>query len=59
MFDVKDIVSNDSDGGPLSPEQAAVGLSLRRYYQLHPLGPTPARLRMLLTELERRVEATR
>ena len=59
MLEVKDVLANGDNGDLLSPEQAAVGLSLRRYYQLHPLGPTPARLRMLLTEFERRVEATR
>ena len=58
MLEVKDVLPTSDDGDLLSPEQAAVGLSLRRYYQLH-LGPTPARLRMLLIEFARRVEATR
>jgi hypothetical protein len=41
MLEPNDVLPNGDDGELLSPEQAAVGLSLRRYYQLHPLGPRP------------------
>ena len=59
MLEVKDVLPNGDNGDLLSPEQATIGLSLRRYYQLHPLEPTPARLRMLMVEFARRVETTR
>ena len=57
MLEVSDVLANNEDGDLLSPEQAAIGLSLRRYYQLNSVGPTPQRLRMLLVELTRRAEA--
>ena len=45
------------NGGPLTPAQRAIiGLQLQSYYQLHCVGPTPARLKMLLDELLRRLE---
>ena len=41
-------------GAALSADQTAVGQALQRHYQLHCVGPTPARMEMLLNELERR-----
>ena len=38
-----DNISGDPEQEYFADGQAAVG-RLRRYYQLHPLGPTPARL---------------
>jgi hypothetical protein len=35
MFEVSDILPNSQDGELLSPEQAAIGLNLRRYCQLN------------------------
>ena len=57
MLEVKDPFPIEKAGGPLSSEQSAIGRTLRHYYQLHSVGPTPTRLQMLLHELERRSEA--
>jgi hypothetical protein len=57
MLEVPDVVPNREDGDLLSPEQSAISQSLRRYYQLVAVGPTPKRLQMLLAELTRRAEA--
>lgn len=59
MFAPKDVLPPRRAGSPLSPEQAAIADKLQRYYQLHSVGPTPARLQMLLDELMRRSEAQR
>ena len=39
------------DDNLLTVEQAAIGLGLQRYYQIHSVGPTPARLQILLNLL--------
>jgi hypothetical protein len=57
MLKVPDVVPNREGGDLLSPEQAAISQSLRSYYQLVAVGPTPKRLQMLLAELTRRAEA--
>ena len=56
MLGPDDVLSERKDDH-LSPEQAAIGLNLRRYFQLVAVGPTPKRLQMLLVELTRRAEA--
>ena len=56
MLEVPKVVPKRKDGDLLSPEQAAIALNLRRYYQLIAVGPTPKRLQMLLAELTRRAE---
>ena len=39
------------DDNVLTVEQAAIGLGLQRYYPIHSVGPTPARLQILLNLL--------
>jgi hypothetical protein len=54
MLEVKDVPFERPDGDLLSPEQNAIAISLRHYYQFIAVGPTPKRLQMLLDELMRR-----
>ena len=56
MFQPQDVLPHRRDDH-LSPEQDAIGLSLRRYYHFTCVGPIPERLRILLVEMERRAEA--
>lgn len=56
MLEVKPTLPVQAPGNPLTPEQVAIGHSLRAYYQLHGVGPTPMRLQMLLDELTRRAK---
>ena len=49
-FEVPDLPQRKDDN-VLTVEQAAIGLGLQRYYPIHSVGPTPARLQILLNLL--------
>ena len=49
-FEVPDLPQRKDDN-VLTVEQAAIGLGLQRYYPIHSVGPTPARLQILLSLL--------
>jgi hypothetical protein len=51
--------AQDPNETQIPPEWRAVGRGLQQYYQIHAVGPTPARLQMLLNELMRRGEIER
>ena len=56
-FENADLPTRRKAGDVLSNEQAAVALKLQRYYQLHSVGSTPARLQTLLNELIAKADA--
>ena len=49
-FEVPDLPQRKDDN-VLTVEPAAIGLGLQRYYPIHSVGPTPARLQILLNLL--------
>ena len=57
QFEMADVPSQRKAGNVLTNEQAAVGLRLQRYFQVHCLSPTPSRLQMLLNQLVGKAEA--